>query len=543
VNRRSLSAFPVSSSALQRLKDKGRCMPKPLTDQIEHVVVLMFENRSFDNLLGSLYPDRTAAGLYRGLRGDESNPLDPANPSRGTVTVFQGPASTSTWSMPYPDPGELYQDMVCQLFGGPNVPPNPQNAPMSGFAWNYGQQKPAPDRNGGAPIAPVPANIMQSYSCAALPVSSYLAREFAVCDSWFASGPVQTLPNRVFAHCGTPSAAPGDVPGTFKARLNNPDYLPNSILHLDPLVTDTTIFELFDQAYPSGNGRIGNPLNWKIYYHDAPLSCLCKYAFDNWYPDSYDSGNVYHYDELIAGMTNFEYDIKHGRLPKYSFIEPRYTDFFGNTPNSNHPGGGGIDFSDPNGDSLPPPITVQEGEIFLNSVYEILYRYPETFAKTLLLVIYDEHGGLYDHVPPPKAVSPFTVPVTNFRYDRYGVRIPAIFISPLIAKSTIYPPREPYAPISDPPFDHTSLLRTLMEQFELKGSLTPRVSSAPVLTGLIEEGAIPRACPPPLKLEARAKEPTPRRPPITTVPRNAPNLAGALGMLYRHIEATGKPRS
>ena len=67
---------------------------------IEHVVVLMLENRSFDNVLGGLYPDLTATKCYRGLCGTESNPLDPA-----PVTVFHGPPDLSTWTMPYPDPG------------------------------------------------------------------------------------------------------------------------------------------------------------------------------------------------------------------------------------------------------------------------------------------------------------------------------------------------------------------------------------------------------------------------------------------------------
>ncbi len=69
---------------------------QPLTAQIEHVVVLMLENRSFDNMLGGLYPEKTRAGLYRGLKGDESNPLDPNNLGEGSVTVFQGPADDGT---------------------------------------------------------------------------------------------------------------------------------------------------------------------------------------------------------------------------------------------------------------------------------------------------------------------------------------------------------------------------------------------------------------------------------------------------------------
>ena len=84
-------------------------MTRPLTDRIEHIVVLMFENRSFDNVFGGLYPERTRAGSFRGLTGTETIPLDPANPSAGSVQVFQGPSDTATWTMPYPDPGESYR--------------------------------------------------------------------------------------------------------------------------------------------------------------------------------------------------------------------------------------------------------------------------------------------------------------------------------------------------------------------------------------------------------------------------------------------------
>ena len=149
--------------------------------------------------------------------------------------------------------------------------------------------------------------------------------------------------------------------------------------------------------------------------------------------------------------------------------------------NSSHPGGAGVDWECPNGDSLPPPISVKDGERFLAQVYGILERYPETFKKTLLIVIFDEHGGLYDHqAPPPGAVSPFTHPVDNFSYDRYGVRIPAMLVNPNISPGTIYPPRGENAA-----FDHTSLISTICGQFGLKGTLTPRSAVAPMLKNLI----------------------------------------------------------
>jgi phospholipase C len=256
-------------------------------------------------------------------------------------------------------------------------------------------------------------------------------------------------------------------------------------------------------------------------------------------------GNVWGFEasDLDPGFAS---DVANGLLPKYTYIEPRYTDhssdpFESIPPNSNHPGGAGVDWEDPNGQSEPPAIDVRYGEILLCEVYSILLNNPEVFEKTLLIVTYDEHGGLYDHIPPPCACSPFQTAVENFNYDRYGVRVPAILINPFIAPGTIYPARKAYEKIPDPPFDHTSILSTLMAQFGLSGSLSPRVDNAPQLRGLIPT-VIPTApvkyerpplvCPePPASIQLRQ---TPRKRPRPQP--QAHTLAGALGPLYLHIE-------
>ncbi|HEX5760330.1 MAG TPA: alkaline phosphatase family protein [Thermoanaerobaculia bacterium] len=529
-------------------------MAKPLTDAIEHVVVLMLENRSFDNVLGGLYPDLTKQGLYRGLLGNETNPRDPANPRAGSVKVFQGPATSSIWIMPYPDPGELYADMVQQIFGSnASVLPSGVLPPMSGFAWNYTQQKAAPPGAGWPAVKPVAKDIMQYYSGASMPVTSCLAQGYAVCDYWFAAAPVQTLANRVLAHCGTPSK----MPGTNLSRIDNPDYAKDLDKHFPPRppVTDKTIFELLDEANPDGVSPCSilpdGPahLNWKVYYHDVPLSVLCQYVYQHWCfsLDRPFGGNVFHfhdYDGLGRG-TNFENDIKAHQLPKYSFIEPRYSNFFFGTVNSNHPGGAGLDCDDPNGDSLPPPVNVMDGERLLWEVYSILRRHPETFAKTLLIVTYDEHGGLFDHVPPPSAVSPFETPVDNFNYDRYGVRVPAILINPSIKPRTVYPKRQGLAPVLAHPFDHTSILSTLIAQFGLSDSLTPRVHSAPKLEDLITANTYPPPqCAAPEPAPETSYDAPPARPPrVSSVPTGAHSLAGVLCWLYNliHGEAAKKP--
>jgi phospholipase C len=514
-------------------------MAKPLPG-IEHVIVLMFENRSFDNVLGGLYPDKTKKGTYRGLLGNETNPLNPRNVGGRSVTVFQGPAAQSTWIMPYPDPGEEYSDMVQQIFGSYSVPSGGSPAPMSGFAWNYSVQPWSISGEGWPARAPVPEDIMQYYSGDTMPATYALAQAFAVCDCWFAAAPVQTIANRVLAHCGTPSK----MPGTNLSRVNNyPDYTKGlDPFNFKPPVQDTTIFELLDDAYPAG--KTSAPFNWNIYYHDAPVSALCQYVYNSM-ESSYPNVSPF-FGDFAAAVAN-------DMLPKYAFIEPSYAthpDLY-LTANSNHPGGAILPQNDPyNAEDLPPPVDVRDGERLLCDVYSALLAYPEVFKKTLLIVTYDEHGGLFDHVGPPKAKSPFSPPVDNFDYDRYGVRVPAILINPYIKPGTVYPPRQPYGPVPNPPFDHTSILRTLIEQFNLgKNMLSPilsyRVQSAPPISGIISETYTP---PPPCPaIPSGPAAPTPRVPaappprPPGTAPR-AHSLASALVPLYRYIELKGGPR-
>src|ERR1043166_1940920 len=494
---------------------------------IEHVIVLMLENRSFDNVLGGLYPELTkqppVQTHYRGLLGNESNQIWPGGPP---VTVFQGlPDDDSTYTMPYPDPGELYTDMVEQIFGSQSAPTAGTPATMSGFAWNYFQQPPSTDG-----VWPKPKDIMQYYSPQTMPVSAYLATQYAVWDYWFASGPVQTIANRVFTHCGTPSK----FPNSYMSRVNNPDFTKDWWHPLTPPVTDCTIFKLLDDKFGQ------SPLTWKVYYHDAPLSALCEYVYQNWDYTSWSGGNVWSFEpDSWTCDPGFASDVQNGLLPRYSYIEPRYTNHSDDplvypNPNSNHPGGSQVNWLNFNGEYYPPPVDVRYGEIFLCNVYSILLNNPEVFAKTLLIVTYDEHGGLYDHVRPPSATSPFTGRIDNFKYDRYGVRVPTILINPFIKPGTIYPPRDPKDEIANRPFDHTSILSTLMAQFGLSGSLSPRVDSAPQLTGLIPATTVvyqrpPLVCPQPPTAIRRIQIPRSQPQPL---PR-AHTLAGALGPLYQ----------
>ena len=438
---------------------------------IENVVVLMLENRSFDNMLGRLYPHLIQSGDYDGLTLSETNTYTYHDPFKHTKTVGvtnQPPSGHNPYTTPYPDPGESFDHMTKQIFGyngggGPN---------MSGFAQNYHDVH---------RIAAHPGDIMFYFEPAQVPVTSFLASHFAVCDQWFASGPVQTYPNRMFCHCGTPSSHDS------KARVNDLDYLIHAfgskLKKFYGSVTDESIFQRLN-----GPGD-PNPAKWKVYFHDAPLSALCDYVYQAWTNGSACVSNYDGSDYDPPAGTSFYDDVMNDALPTYAFIEPRYfNDYSGSglPTNSNHPGPSG--YAALGG----TPIDVRYGEKLLFDVYATLLAKPEVFKKTLLIVTYDENGGVYDHRAPnttpfaATAISPFTEPVGKFMYDRYGVRVPTFFVNPAIPLNTIYRPSKPS---SGPfyPFDHTSIISTLRARFDLGGQLTPRDGVAPVLDNLIPE--------------------------------------------------------
>ena len=158
--------------------------------KIEHVVVLMMENRSFDSILGQLYPKNPG---FDGLKGNETNPLHGGD----DIKVWNsGKFDPKSMSIPDPDPGELWVDINMQLFGLDGKPGIEPPA-MNGFVNNYVRQTTVPSGSY------LPESIMHYYTPEQLPVISMLAKEFAVCDNWFASAPCQTWPNRFFLHCAT----------------------------------------------------------------------------------------------------------------------------------------------------------------------------------------------------------------------------------------------------------------------------------------------------------------------------------------------------
>jgi phospholipase C len=235
--------------------------------------------------------------------------------------------------------------------------------------------------------------IMGYYPRGFLPGLHTIAETFVVADHWFSSLPGPTWINRLFAHSGTSMGHVQEPGGLFSSKLH-------------PYQERTLYDELTEHKVP-----------WRIYYGDVPQSLVLSHQFRH-------LGNY----SLYA---NFAKDVAKGRLPGYTFIEPSY---FGPHQNDQH-----------------PPHDIMRGDALIADVYNTLRGNPKLFAKTLLIVLYDEHGGFYDHVVPPETIPPDDH-TEHYAFDRLGFRVPAVFVSPLLDPGVIHEV-----------FDHTSLLRMASE--------------------------------------------------------------------------------
>lgn len=496
---------------------------------IKHVVVVMLENRSYDNVLGWLYNTRNAAPYtipppgqadLNGLTGNESNPnplfdaSNPVGPGNQPVIPVNNQTALSQVNnagtfypatcIPVVDPGEFFGDMAQQFLGGTAIPStNPYTAyppagglTMQGFTANYlnptFKQPGAPDANVG--------DMMNAFTPEQLPVTSFLANNFAVCDQWFASVPTQTFTNRAFALTAAPAL---DALGGYSLIDDSQYFL------IDGL---TSVLAQFDSTHPVASG---GPPNWKVYFHDYSIAMMTV-PYVKQQSELSSNNNVATFDQTDWGTSlpndvgklasTFVADVTANppTLPPFAFIEPRYGTY--NVPplvtqppnslpaNSNHPGAGYKPVS-----TTAPPIDMASGELLLMQVYNLLSGNAGLWAETLLVITYDEHGGIYDHVPPPPAVAPgSSVPTAKndgaipdpaaegFNFNILGGRVPAIIVSPCIAPSSTVR--------SSVPFDHTSIIKTLFDLFGLATTSTPfltqRDAAAPSLVPFLAASSI-----------------------------------------------------
>jgi len=412
----------------------------------------MFENRSFDNLLGRLYEPGEVAS-FAGVAGlDLSNPVPEwaAGAASGAGPALVPYGTSVGMNVPSPDPGEEYQHVNTQLFGLIDPPSNrgvlaermtaPYNAPasagqrptMDGFVTDYISAFTA--EMGRPPAFEEYAQIMTGYAPLQVPVTSTLARGFATFDHWFCEVPSQTFPNRSFFHAASSSGFVVNMTPASSFPLHN---------------TAETIFERLE----------AQGLTWRVYC-DPPSHLSITGLIHAPRLTGRFGTNFFTTDRFLE-------DAASGNLPAYSFIEPNL--LYGH--NDMHPA---FDATFPGAD-LDPPSALLGGEALLAKIYDAVRSSAapngSNAYNTLLMVNFDEHGGTYDHIPPPLAPSPDPAAPPGqlgFRFDRSGLRVPAIAISAWIPEQTV---------INDE-YRHTSVIRTLRERWQLGGPMTARDASA-----------------------------------------------------------------
>lgn len=443
-------------------------MPQNNLDKIEHIVVLMLENRSFDNVLGWLYDpeneppfNREPRGEFRGVNNKMSNP----GPNQSVAYVQRGTDPTA----PFPDPNEPYEFVYRQMFSKnldnsveqppPHIRvPNMTEPPtMDGFVIDYKNaiEKANAKRKKKCwlfrkpPFEVDPAVIMNCFPPSYLPAINGLAQNFAVCDNWFSSVPTQTFPNRSFVHAATSS---GNVYNIWKTGTGKLDF--------GAFINKTeTIYDLLESE----------GVSWKI-YHGGPLF-LCNALLIQ--ENLWDYAFSEHFSPYKTGDRHktFQQDLDDQTLPAYSFIEPNLicSDKYG-PENDMHPAYAILEHG--------PPTDVRYGDELIYEIYSALRNSDYYWEKTLFVIIFDEHGGCFDHVPPaPAAVSPddIVIPYTDgwnggsgFDFKRFGVRVPAVLVSPWIEEGTICHTQ----------FDHTSVIKSVANKWLSGRSLTKRDAAA-----------------------------------------------------------------
>lgn len=480
----------------------------PQHDKFDHLVVLMMENRSFDHLFGYLYehekPRRFIPSRLRAFRGvagrSDLYNLDDQQPPR-RVHVSRAPYQTlEDMTHPFPDPGEELVHVLSQMFGlgdgGKGHGDVWDPAPMSGYVRDYLRVARTRPKGDGPPPsdAALAALIMRCFPPEATPVLSGLGRAFAVSDAWFASVPSQTYCNRSFLHAACSSG--------FVHNANYMKWSQNNA---------TTIFERLAERLPPGR-------DFRIYWDPEDIVPLTRLIHRPLYEDRF--------TPYFVDMAAFEDHCAAGDLPAYTFIQPRI--IINN--NDMHP----PYFPFQRGDS-----SVLAGEDLIARVYNGLRAGPR-WERTFLVIIFDESGGTYDHIPPPRATPPHRTerhPLEDgFAFDRFGPRVPAVFVSPYIEPGTVVRAG------GRVPFDHTSVIKTLCSRFGL-ASLTGRDHAAPdfstVLTRPLDQ---PRRDTP--TLTPRPHRPAPRdeerRAPLSGLKKALLSLAlHKRGVRAMHFESLG----
>ena len=417
---------------------------------MDHVVLVLFENRSLDNLLGHLYGPADGKTFEGVIGTDLSNPI-PQWAEHGAERKTVPYTVATDMDAPNPDSGEEYFHTNVQLFNrleeqnrfkigeavsAPwNAPEQGAVASMDGFVTDYISVFTA--EMGRQPTYEEYAQIMTGYTPEQVPVLSGLAKGFAVFDHWFSEVPSQTFMNRSF---WTAASSSGLV-------INSP------VSNFTERNTAETLFERLE-----AHGR-----TWKVYVQE---------------PMAISFTGLIHMPRLknqlatrFVPYAEFENDAANGTLPDFSFIEPNFiaghSDY--------HPACGRSFIAGDMNIPVDPPSSIRGGEAFLARIYATIRSAASPVGSnaynTIFFIGWDEPGGTYDHVPPGPVPPPdpgAPAGQLGFKFDRSGYRVPAILVSPWVDDGVV---------INDE-HRHTSMIATLRKAWGLGDAFTARDAAA-----------------------------------------------------------------
>ncbi len=411
--------------------------------QIKHIVVLMMENRSFDMMLGHLSLDGMAD--VDGLTGPDVNfNVDP-NGKKIPLTAFDADAQKvqrhGEALEKRLDPDHSKHGVQVQLGNGYG------DAPMGGFVKAFIDSR-KPEDNVTPDLWMVP---MGYYTGKDLPTYEFLAHQFCVCDAWHASVPGDTWPNRLYSLAGREGEK---VHPSLIDRLKH--LAPGAIKSIE----NAPIYDVAAFTHHLDDSQ------WRWYSHD-PATLR---AADGHYREHFMRENFSFFDRKkldfatkvgeapIVGHDSFLDDAAKGQLRDVSWIDPNFID---------------LSILDPGSNDDHPPTDIRSGQALVLEVYDALSRSP-SWDDTLLVIVYDEHGGFYDHVVPPAVHD-------DSGYATLGVRVPALIVGPRVRQFVCHQT-----------FDHTSLIKTILTRFapnpdQAIAQMPQRVQSAPHLGAVLAD--------------------------------------------------------
>jgi len=399
---------PSEEEALERLRS------------VKHIVVLMMENRSFDQMLGFLEK--------------EGVEVDGLGEGKAKTNYANGePYDSFVWppgqTMPKTPPGQ--KPKILDPCHSPSCVKTQLADGNTGFVKNFVETR--KDENGhlvklDPEFLKVP---MGHFNGDHLPVYKHLAHNFCVCDAWHSSIPGDTWPNRLYSLAGREGPSIGHKPGLLGELLKDIKGLP-----LVGGIAGAPIFEV--EAFT----RQLHDSQWRWYSHDPATLRAADKLYRDFRHIKRDNFAYFNRKKVslateageaaIVTKDSFLDDAAKGELRDVSWIDPNFID---------------LSVFDPNSNDDHPPSDVKAGQALVLEIYEALASSPN-WEDTVLVIVYDEHGGFYDHVKPPPS------PDKGSAYPTLGVRVPALVVGPRV-RNTVFKET----------LDHTSLIATILRRF------------------------------------------------------------------------------